>query len=418
MFAVFAALEATTKRNEKKAILRNNESDLLKKIFNYALDPYKVFYLRKFETYKKEDGFVPTLKFDSPEVWNLLDDLRARKVTGHAALEAHKNVATKLSNDEEELLRRVLIKDLRCGVSTSTVNEVFPDTVPEFNVMLAEKYDRNLGVFPAYVEPKIDGVRTRATIYGTTPDSVVFQSRSGKEFETMDHLAIELVKCFKPGTIIEGETKTLTGSFQTSIGAISAKKNKKTDVTIGFIMFDIFTIDEEQRQDVLLTYLGRQQELSDLLTLYKRDNPKTVLSVLDRRLAKNHEDVMTAYGEFLEAGHEGAMVKVIDGRYEFKRSTNWLKVKPVETVDLEIVGFEEGNGRNEGRLGFLRVMFEGRPCRVGTGFKDEMREEIWNNQDKFLGSIAEIKYTEKTDDGSMRHNRFIKMRTFKGEKFQ
>jgi len=417
MFTVIAALEATTKRNEKKAILLNNQSDLLKKIINYALDPYRVFYLRKFDTYTKPEGFIPSLKFDSPELWKLLDDLSARKVTGHAGLEAHKNVASKLSNEEEELLRRVILKDLRCGVSTSTANDVFPDCVPEFNVMLAEKYDKDTAMFPAYAEPKIDGIRTRATLHGSTVDSIVYQSRSGKEFETLDHLSAELLECFPPGAIIEGETKTLTGSFQTSIGAVSAKKNKKTDVTIGFVMFDIFTVDEEKRQDVLMTYDARQIQLASYLSAYKAKNPGTLLTILERKVVKNHEDVMNAYGEFLEAGHEGAMVKIIDGRYEFKRSTNWLKVKPVETVDLEIIGFEEGNGRNEGRLGYVHVNFEGRACRVGTGFKDEMREEIWNNKSKYMGAIAEIKYTEKTDDGSMRHNRFIKMRTFKGEKF-
>jgi ATP-dependent DNA ligase len=56
------------------------------------------------------------------------------------------------------------------------------------------------------------------------------------------------------------------------------------------------------------------------------------------------------------------MIKDLDAPYECKRSTFWMKWKPVITVDLNIVGFEQGTGRNLGRLGPV-------PCSNPTIFK-------------------------------------------------
>ena len=66
-------------------------------------------------------------------------------------------------------------------------------------------------------------------------------------------------------------------------------------------------------------------------------------------------------------------------------------------MDLEVVGFEEGKGRLEGTLGALIVKYKDNLVGVG-GFTDVMKDEIWNNRDKYLGRIAEVKYKEITHD--------------------
>ena len=66
-------------------------------------------------------------------------------------------------------------------------------------------------------------------------------------------------------------------------------------------------------------------------------------------------------------------------------------------MDLEIVGFEEGEGRLAGKLGAVLVRYKnGNVVKVGSGFSDELREMIWDHQDETLGKIIEVQYFEET----------------------
>ena len=57
---------------------------------------------------------------------------------------------------------------------------------------------------------------------------------------------------------------------------------------------------------------------------------------------------------------------------------------------------EEGTGRNEGTLGALVCEYKGNEVRVGTGFSDEKRREIWVDPDNVIGKIISVKYKEET----------------------
>jgi DNA ligase-1 len=102
-----------------------------------------------------------------------------------------------------------------------------------------------------------------------------------------------------------------------------------------------------------------------------------------------------------------------------------MKWKPTITVDLNIVGFEEGTGRNSGRLG--DIICEGvdddRNIRVnvGSGFSDSDRDGYWNSRDELLGDVVEVMADAVTQnqDGtySLRFPRFVRFRGFEpGEK--
>jgi ATP-dependent DNA ligase len=73
-----------------------------------------------------------------------------------------------------------------------------------------------------------------------------------------------------------------------------------------------------------------------------------------------------------------------------------MKWKPVITVDLNIVGFEEGTGRNEGRLG--AIICEGIDdgkiinVNVGGGLTDENRDEYWLNKDEKKNMRSQVKF--------------------------
>jgi DNA ligase-1 len=146
---------------------------------------------------------------------------------------------------------------------------------------------------------------------------------------------------------------------------------------------------------------------------------------VDLDTAEGH-DIMRRFAEAsVEQGYEGIMIKNLDAPYLCKRSDSWMKWKPTITVDLTIVGFEEGTGRNAGRLG--AIIYEGvdneRNIRVnvGTGYSDSDRDEFWAARDQLLGVIGEVEADAVTQnqDGtySLRFPRHKRFRGFEpGEK--
>jgi DNA ligase-1 len=127
----------------------------------------------------------------------------------------------------------------------------------------------------------------------------------------------------------------------------------------------------------------------------------------------------------IENGYEGIMIKDLDAAYECKRSVAWLKLKPFIEVSLEVVDFEEGTGRNAGRLGAIICEGEddGRRIRVnvGSGFSDANRDSYWLARSSIIGHVAEVRADAVTQnqDGtySLRFPRFLGFRGFApGEK--
>jgi DNA ligase-1 len=120
-------------------------------------------------------------------------------------------------------------------------------------------------------------------------------------------------------------------------------------------------------------------------------------------------------------GFEGVMVKEMKAPYVCKRSTDWMKYKPVHDYDLVVVALEEGTGKNEGRLGAL--VCEGTDdgkfihVNVGSGFTDSQRDEFWANQSLVIGQTAVVMADAicKNQDGS--HSlRFPRFKTWRDDK--
>jgi DNA ligase-1 len=138
------------------------------------------------------------------------------------------------------------------------------------------------------------------------------------------------------------------------------------------------------------------------------------------------QDVMHRFAaDAVAQGYEGIMIKDLGAPYECRRSSFWMKWKPTITVDLTIVGFEEGTGRNQGRLGAMICEGEdaGRRIRVnvGSGLSDQDREDYWNNRGNLVDHVVEIQADAVTQnqDGtySLRFPRFVRFRGFgEGEK--
>jgi len=126
--------------------------------------------------------------------------------------------------------------------------------------------------------------------------------------------------------------------------------------------------------------------------------------------------VKSWHSRILDRGGEGVMINVASAPYECKRTANLLKVKEMYTMDLKIIGFEEGlvSTKFEGTLGAIVVDYKGYSVKVGSGYSEEDREFFWKNQNELLGRVIEVQYFEETQDAdgnlSLRFPVFVQLR--------
>jgi len=371
-----------------------------------------------------------------PKFWAMLEGLRTRSITGHTAKRTIQQMSELFdSEDWNGLARRVLIKDLRCGISEKTLNKVLGKTeykIPIFSCQLAQDstdHPKKLKGIKR-LEVKLDGVRVLAVVNGS---ACTLYSRNGKEFENFPQIADfveEHRKAFQRDSAFGGQFvldgEIVGKSFQDLMKQAQRKSNAKTDNMV-YHVFDILPLTEFRDGFCNLQQHKRIDLLKRAQAFLPENGCVRVMPGMDVNLdtAEGH-DVMRRFAEAsVEEGYEGIMIKNMDAPYECKRSDFWMKWKPTITVDLNIVGFEEGTGRNLGRLGAIMCEGEdnGRKIRVnvGSGLSDSDRDEYWLNRDTLLGDVVEVEADAVTQnqDGSysLRFPRFMRFRGFEpGEK--
>jgi DNA ligase 1 len=398
-----------------------------------AYNPFYVFGVRQVP---ETTGLTGRLN-PWPSFWGLLEALRLRTVTGNTAKESIERMSQEFDSDEwNQLCRRVIIKDLRCGISEKTLNKVLGKTnwrIPVFSCQLAQDSNDHPAKLRGAkrLEVKLDGVRVLAVV---TSNTVNLFSRNGKPFENFPQIADALLPILDKlpsvdlsgsrGYVFDGEI--VGESFQLLMRQAHRKSDAKTEGMV-YHVFDIVPLPHF-REGI---WNHNQTKRLEILERFKPqlDNTDCIRIMpgmtVDLDTAEGH-DVMRRFAEASVAqGYEGIMIKDLDAPYECKRTSAWMKWKPTITVDLNITGFEEGTGRNQGRLG--AIICEGvdndRTIRVnvGSGLSDDDRNEYWHARNDLLGRVVEVQADAVTQnqDGSysLRFPRFVRFRGFDaGEK--
>jgi DNA ligase-1 len=201
---------------------------------------------------------------------------------------------------------------------------------------------------------------------------------------------------------------------------------RKTDVKTDGMTYSVF--DWLPLQDFERGFWNAQQHkrfhiLEEYREVFEQTDCVRVMVGIDVDLATAEgHDVMRRYADdSVAAGFEGIMIKDLDAPYECRRSTFWMKLKPVYDYDLKVVAVEEGTGRNVGKLGAL--VCEGTDddrlirCNVGTGLTDAQRDDYWTNRSVIIGQTAVVLADAVTQnqDGSY-SLRFPRFKTFRDDK--
>lgn len=389
---LFEKINSISSRLGKEELLKLHDCVNLREVLDYALNPYITFGVAKFHSHDVNDG----QSADWLEIRNVLSQLRDRKITGNAA--RNELINLHLIGNEKKLLMNILNKDLRCGVSVKTVNKIFGDFIPVFECQLADK-NVNKIKFPCIVEAKYDGVRTLAFVEN---GNVIYYSRNGKVFENFLCFDKDLLKM--GNGVYDGEV--IGVDFNTLMTEAKRKYDVK-DIKKTYVIFDYLTLSEFKSKQCTYHQNERKLQLESRSECFAFDHIKIEFGIV----AKEMNLVENKYNEYVNDGFEGIIIKNPNSIYEFKRSNNWIKMKPTATLDLEIVDVKEGKGKYKGKLGSFIVDHKGVKVDVGSGFSDEQRCDFWSYKDQYhIGKIIEVRFQEVTLDGSLRFPTFRQFR--------
>jgi DNA ligase 1 len=429
------SLESHPSRLNKEAIIEAIAQEGNNQFFEgcrLALDPMITFGLKQIPEKTDEDG--PGLPWDSFTL--ALTGFTTRNVTGNTARDMIQTMMKSATKAEwNGWYRRILIKDLRCGVSEKTINKVVEKkyaqySIPVFGCQLAHdsaNHEEKV-VGRKLIEVKLDGVRVITIV--RADGRVDMFSRNGKELVNFPHIAEQISSVIKQkgssksmDVVLDGEI--MSSSFQDLMKQVHRKDNVKAGDAV-LNLFDVLPLADFEKG----IYDKDQTTRSSMVKFWVEQNQHlipNVTYVANELVDLDTEEGQKRYKEInqkaIDGGYEGIMLKDPLAPYECKRSVAWLKLKPFIEVSLTVVATEEGTGKNVGKMGALvcEGIDDGKAIRVnvGSGFTDQQRDEFWSC--RVDGQVVEVRADAVTQnqDGtySLRFPRFKSFRGFKtGEK--
>jgi DNA ligase-1 len=389
--------------------------------------------------------FNDDIEVDSENPWedfnNLLCELGQRGLTGHAARDAIEEMSHRFDSVEwNTFCAPVIRRDMRAGISSTTINKICKKTdyeIPVFGCQLATNSEGRPEMRGTKrLEPKLDGVRVlMVVIHSDSGDiTITCYSRNGKVFENFTHIEEQVrdnyLKIVRASGKAKDESRALTegfvfdgevigNSFQELMRQARRKENVQANDSV-FNIFDVIPL-QDFRRGHWNAQLRKRIALLEAIRPVVDEMPNVELLphiTVDLDSFEGKSQLERYAKDNVNAGFEGIMIKELEAPYECKRNTFWMKWKPTITVDLEVIGVEEGTGRNVGRLGALvcNGTDDGKEItvNVGSGFSDADRDNLWSDRNLVIGRTVEIlcDIITQNQDGtySLRFPRFVRFR--------
>lgn len=265
--------------------------------------------------------------------------------------------------------------------------------------MLAKPFEKVKKIqYPVAVQPKLDGVRALARWEG---DKVVLISRSGKPWLVTTHINEHLEKVMPKGTVLDGEIYLHGKGFQW----ITARTKKKQEGT-EHLQFHVYDAPETN-DDATLPWHERENNMEQVLSASCADDPVVLVSTT---LAQNREHVTYVHDTAVKAGYEGAIVRTLNGLYEYgHRSSSLLKVKDFQDAEYAIVGHTSEDVERENSGGQIiqqkAVIWRCKDAATGLEFETRPRGSyveraaLYEAAEGYYGQLLKVRFFGLTDDG-------------------
>jgi len=401
-------MRSTTSNNKKLEILKSlgtesERSGFIRSIFQYTYNPFWKYNVHS-RNCIKNSHLCDSIESRYTDIFTLLNDLKERVITGHSAISAINGYTQNLPEDLIKVIHLIIDRDLQMRASTSSINKVFPKTIPTYNVALANAYKPGMVDFTNesqqwYGSRKLDGVRCLAFKRG---DEVKFTSRSGKPFLTLDKIKEQMLQ-IDGDYIFDGEICMVDENNKEDFQGIIKQIRRKghTIENPKFLVFDCLTHEEFESKTSTRNLFDR---ITNLWNMLNSTNFQYIEQVEHTHIT-SEEQFAEMVSDAEKQGFEGIMVRR-NTQYEGKRSKNLLKVKKffdeeytVKRCDLGDMRFVE-NGKEVVKDVLRNIIIEHKGCDVGvgSGFSKEQREYYFKNPNELLGKTVTIQYFEETQN--------------------
>lgn len=422
---ILETLASESSTNKKLDILTSyKDNELLKKACFNALNPLINYYIVKIPEYSNVSN-----DYTLYEALEMLDVLSNRIVTGNDAIDYLKSILEGLSTEDAKVLEKVIKRDLRCGVSIQTVNKVWKNLIPTFPYMRIS--------LPSQI--KMDKINWKNGLYSQLKEDSLFAninydidgnikifSRNGSEFPVgsfeniCDNIKAGFIKGFQyHGELLVEKSGTL---LPREIGngilnSVLQGGQFEDNVYPVYHCWDTIPLDiVAPKCKYNVPYSERYKSLKEQCETIKN----AYVQLVETRIVYSMEEALEHYKEVLAKGLEGTILKFPEAIWKDGTSKEMIKLKLEVDVDLNMVGFIEGNGKNADTFGSIICESSDGLLSVNvSGFTDDMRKMIWDNRDDMMGKIITVKSnnimkpSENNENHSLFLPRFVEIRNDK-----
>lgn len=407
--------ESSTKK--KRELLQNNKCDELSAVLRFlydsavttGLDEKKLNKVLDFTNSVLEDASL-TEALDYIKTHNTGRDQDVAAVQYFIGMNTYEAI-------DAYFMQKLFTKTLKVGIDTKAANAAFPGLIYKHEVQQGypiEKYPVKDGTY-FYLSEKVNGIR--CTFLCGNPIS-----RQGKRIDGIDYLCEDIRSLGYGDWFVDGELRrdnfdhvSDNENFRMTAALVNSKEAIKPGLK--FIVFDMFPMEQLKNGQSDWTYKQRKEAMVELR---ERLTPSDRIEVVDFLYEGTNQAVIEPLLARMDSENKEGMMLNLDVPYMCKRHRGCLKIKTFKTVDLEVVGIEEGDGNFTGTLGAFVVKYKNNTVRVGSGFTKEQRDEFWKKGFKQIGKIIEVKYKEESLDSktglpSLQFPIFVCVRTDKKE---
>lgn len=416
-------MQSSSSTNLKKTVLARYANDeFIKKVLLYTYSIYKKFNITSTNLIKRSDLSKPGYS----DLFLLLDDLDARKITGHEAL-ALTNGFINANIEHKDVILQVIDRNLKTRATGTIINSVIPKLIPTYDIQLAAKFHEFMAKVDAaiaksiidgkspkykldlvndtwYSSFKLDGLRCSGIV--DEHGKVKFLSRGANEFTGLDRVRQSIESLGLRSVVFDGELCLDTEDGRDDFQGIQ-KLMGKDDYTIEnpkYYIFDLIDLDEfteNAPEDKRRLLFGERLEILHRIL----SEPVPYLAILPQIRMESLDQIEIMKIEAIESGREGLILKK-NTIYASGRSNDILKVKVMEDAEYRVTGHESDIHRiiidkkevAEEMLAAVYINHKGFKVKVGSGFSHQQRREFHANPSLIVGKIITVQYQSESQD--------------------
>ena len=412
------ALESST-NNKVEILSKYKDNELLKEVLYLANSKRVKFYIKQIPEYTR----LETHPLKGALI--CLELLSSRKITGGEAIQHLRETLMCCEPEDAYIVERIIDKDCKIGMGTSFINKVWPALIEKTPYMGARPYSSAAvkklfdGGKQAIGQIKKDGRYNNSIIRS---GDVELESRQGEVTYLKGANFLDELKTFEDCVLngeftIPGISRYQSNGIIASLVSIGNKilkdENVQKDIkklkdkhgyeyqealdAIHYTVWDKISVDEYFEAKSNIPYNRRLESLAKDIS----NSNFTCVELIEGKILNSYEEAMEYFQEMLNRGEEGIIAKALDGIWKNGKHPHQIKMKLEMDVDLKVVGFNYGTGKNINVISSVTAeSSDGRVSTRPTGIDEETMDYITEKQDVLMGCIVEVKSCGLSKDSS------------------